>query len=413
MNRLRIEKIDIENGKKVIYSYSVTGEWEQYFSGQRTACIEYDADVSSVPDSVLAIPFVCNILPVLWLCDGELYIKSLDRDFLENLPLVKEGYRNMYPMLTFAGKIHTKAEEVKPAKLSGASACFFSGGVDAHTTLFRHLDEKPALLVIWGCDVKLSDRAGWDNVMKHVTKTAETYGVNFHEIKSDFRSVIHESKLNKLVRLTGNGWWVGFQHGISIISHAAPLAFAFGWEKVFIASSITEKLKDECLCVSIPDIDNHLRFCGCCTVHDGYEWDRQQKVAYLISCYKKYHKPLKLRVCWESEGGDNCSHCEKCYRTILELVSEGADPNEYGFSWNIENIRRCKYEMLYEIKIPKPNIEFFYLPIQRRFKENRKNISNYEEYSWLVECDFSKFNTAFKKRFGSTKVGKLVARLFL
>lgn len=412
LNQIRLDQIDIESGNRVIYTYTVTGEWEKYFSGQRRSFIEYDTDISSVPYSVLAIPFVCNVLPVLWLCDGEFFVKSLDSDFLENLPLVKEGYCKMYPMLNFGGKIHTRIEKAKPEKSSGSSACFFSGGVDAHTTFFRHLDEKPALLTIWGCDVKLSDQVGWNNVVKHATKTAEAYGVNSHGIKSDFRSVLREDKLNKLVRLTGNGWWVGFQHSISIISHAAPLAFIFGWEKVFFASSITEKIKDECLCVSIPDIDSHLCFCGCRTIHDGYEWDRQQKVAYLISCYKKLHKPLKLRVCWESEGGDNCSHCEKCYRTILELVSEGADPNEYGFSWSIEDIRRCKQKMLYEIKISRVLIEFFYLPIQRRFQENRKNISNYEEYSWLVECDFSKFNNTFEKRLGRTKLGKLFAKLF-
>ena len=121
---------------------------------------------------------------------------------------------------------------------------------------------------------------------------------------------------------------------------------------------------------------------------------------------------MKLRVCWESEGGNNCSHCEKCYRTILELVSEGADPNEYGFSWSIEDIRHCKYEMLYEIKIQEYFLDCFYRPIQRRFKENRKNINHYEEYDWLVECDFSKFNTTFKKRLGRTKVGKLAARMY-
>ena len=93
------------------------------------------------------------------------------------------------------------------------------------------------------------------------------------------------------------------------------------------------------------------------------------------------------------------------------MVSEGADPNEYGFAWDIEAIRRCKYEMLYEIKISNPLIEFFYLPIQRRFKENREKIGNYEEYRWLVECDFSIFNDAVEKRLCRTKLGKLLVRI--
>ena len=93
------------------------------------------------------------------------------------------------------------------------------------------------------------------------------------------------------------------------------------------------------------------------------------------------------------------------------MVSEGADPNEYGFFWRIENVRRCKHEMLYETKIPKDLIEHFYLPIQRRLQENRKNINNYEEYRWLVECDFSKFNDTVEKRLCRTKLGKMLVKI--
>ena len=178
---------------------------------------------------------------------------------------------------------------------------------------------------------------------------------------------------------------------------------------IFYSEKIRDKFPYDC--VSVPSIDNHLRFGGCRTIHDGYEWERQQKVAYLVRWRNKLHKPLKLRVCWESEGGENCSHCEKCYRTILELLSEGANPNEYGFSWRIEDVRRCKYEMLYEIKIPKDLIEHFYLPIQRRLQDNRENINNYEEYRWLVECDFSKLNDAVEKRLCRTNLGKLLVRI--
>ena len=412
LNQIRLDQIDIDKGNRVIYTYTVTGKWGKYFSGQRRSFIEYDSDISSVPYSVLAIPFVCNILPVLWLCDGEFFVKSLDRDFLENLPLVKEGYRKMYPMLNFAGKIHTIVEKAKPEKSSGTCACFFSGGADSYTTFFRHLNEKTSLLTIWGSDVKLNDNVGWNNVLKHVKNTADTYDVSYYGIKSDFRSVLREDKLNKLVSSSGDGWWHGFQHGISIISHAAPLAFNFGWGKLYIASSNSENFKGEYTCASDPSIDNHVCFCGCRTIHDGYEWDRQQKVAYLVKWRNKLRKPLKLRVCWESEGGDNCSHCEKCYRTVLELVSEGADPNEYGFSWGIEDIRRCRFEMLYNIQLSNSFIEKYYFPIQRRFKENRQSINHYEEYGWFVECDLSKFNTTFKKRLCRTKAGKLLARIF-
>ncbi|MBQ9412691.1 MAG: hypothetical protein IJU29_06315 [Oscillospiraceae bacterium] len=321
---------------------------------------------------------------------------ALDCEFLEHLPEIKEGYRQMYPMLSFGGRLETAAERAVPTGRPGGSACFFSGGLDATVTLLRHLEEKPALLTVWGADIKLEDEAGWEHVREHVTSAAGAYGVAAHFVKSDFRSVLREDELGRLVTASGDGWWHGFQHGIALIAHAASLAFIYGWEKLYIASSFTANAKGY-TCASDPSIDNHVRFCGCQAVHDGYEMSRQDKAAYLVKRRRE-----ALRVCWESSGGKNCCRCEKCYRTILELVSEGADPAEYGFTWNTAAIRRCRYDLLHRIQLPNYYAPEFYAPIQSRMRENRERVKDYEAYGWFLNYDLSRFNDTFGKRLRRT-----------
>ena len=87
-----------------------------------------------------------------------------------------------------------------------------------------------------------------------------------------------ESKLTKLVEKYANDdWWHGFQHGIGLIGHAAPLAYLFNIDNLYIASSYTIKDKGKVTCASDPTIDNYVKFSDCHVIHDGYEYGRQEK----------------------------------------------------------------------------------------------------------------------------------------
>ena len=304
----------------------------------------------------------------------------------------------MYPMFSFQGKIQAELEENLPPVHKKESACFFSGGVDAYTTLFRHMEEHPVLMTIWGADIKLTDEKGWKKVKTHTIHAAKEHGLDTVFIKSSFRKMVNEAELDGLVKNGGEGWWHGFQHGIAIIGHAAPISYVLGLKNVYIASSYPEKMKGKYTCASDPSIDNHVYYCGCHTVHDGYELDRQEKVRYLISQKKEHDWNYDLRVCWESLGGGNCCRCEKCYRTVLEIVSEGGNPNECGFRWGEEDIKRCKNDMKHKIIQPQFNINQFYPPIQEAMKRNKDVIDGFKKYDWLLRMDFDKFNdTPIKK----------------
>lgn len=406
MNQIKIEDIHVENNTRAVYTYSVGGEWKNCYSAQRTAFIEYDEDISGVPLSVLAVPFICNVIPAVWVCNAKFIAGIADSDFLDHLNEIKDGYKKMYPSLGFNGELIVESVQ-NSKKPGGGNASLFSGGVDAHTTLLRHLEEKPALITIWGSDIKIEDIDGWNEASSQIKHTAEQYRLAFHQIKSDFRNVLIEYQMDKHITSSGDNWWHGFQHGIAVIAHAAPLAYIHGWDTVYIASSFSPEAEGNYTCASDPSIDNHLHYCGCNTIHDGFELHRQQKVGYLVKQCNETGIPIHLRVCWESGGGKNCSMCEKCCRTILSLIAEGADPNDYGFIWNSELAEKCRYYMNTRFMI----IEYLYYPIQKRFIENKGTIKNIEEYQWFIDLDIDSVNNMPAKRFRRSKAGELINKV--
>ena len=395
MNRIKITDIRVEDLTRVLFDYEVTGEWKRCFKSQRTAFIDYDEDISDVPYSVLAVPFICNIITAAWVCDATIEAGSLDADLMDHLDDIRSGFEKMYPMQKFGGSVEAERERVFSIGQNKGAACFFSGGLDAHATLLRHINEKPSLISIWGSDIKLDDKEGWDNAISHIKETAEQFEVVSHVVKSDFRSVLSEEELDTRILDTGEKWWHGFQSDLAVISHAAPLAYIYGWQRIYIASTFSEDIKGKYVGAGDPSIDDHVHFTGCDIVHDGYEINRQQKTELLVKYHERTGKKLFLRVCWEARGGKNCCRCEKCYRTVLGLVAEGADPNDYGFVWNKESISLCRQDLDERVDV----YEYFYHPIQDRMVANKDKIKDIEDYKWFIDLDIDSVNdTDAKKR---------------
>ena len=310
--------------------YEISPALEPCFTSARVFEVEYSEDISTVPESVLVIPFVCNVLPIAWLADATLEIPQLDKEFYEGIPGVLEGYMNMSPMLEFKGEVLVGQLVDNSYMPSDKTAAFFSGGVDAFATLVAHIEERPQLITLWGADVKLSDTEGWNRVQQHAVETSKEYGLPFPLlVRSNFRLLVNEGTLGDLVSASGDGWWHGYQHGIGLIGHAAPFAYLNHWKTVYIASSYTPEIK--AICASDPTIDNQVRLASTQVWHDQYECSRQLKIRHIVEYCMQTDSKIRLRVCWITEGGTNCCVCEKCIRTIVAILAENANPADFGF----------------------------------------------------------------------------------
>lgn len=375
---LRIDSV-VADSRSLTVRFSLSEDLARYFDEQHVFHVEYSQDISGVPEGILVIPFVTNVLPVIWLKDAVLQVPKLDRVFYESIPDIKKGYADMSPMLNFKGRVEVGELEVCDVSPSDQVAAFFSGGVDAFTTLIRHHEEKPILLTMRGADVKLSDVEGWQIVHDHTIETAKQFGLPEPVfITSTFRTFLREGELTQLVAASGDNYWHGYQHGIGIIGHAAPIAYKHKLRTIYIASSNTTANK--VICASDPSIDEKVRWTPTSVIHDGYEWDRQQKIMAIVS-YAHHTKVYpQLRVCWITSGGRNCSCCEKCLRTMYGLMAEGEDPTFYGFDLtqlNSVKNRRTVYRQTTQMLLAN------WSPIHARFQQTQR-YANDARVNWIL-----------------------------
>ncbi len=380
-NILLVDEVIIE-GSRLTVKYIITGGWRKYFNAGTDFTVEYSEDISATPESIAVLPFLCNVLPIAWVCNACVVVPELDFDFHNHLAQIKQGYIDMYPRIDFGGALIVGKLVERDYKTCAETAAFFSGGVDSFDTLIAHVDEHPTLITLLGSDVKLTDKAGWERVSKHARETAAQFGCKNLFIASNFRLFLNEGALSNLVMPRANdGWWHGFQHGIGIISHAAPYAYLHKLKTIYIASTHSKEFT--VTCASDPTIDNHVHIGKCATVHDGYEFSRQDKIRRICEYKRATGTPIQLRVCWISSGGQNCCACEKCYRTICGILAEGDNPKEMGFpSYSLEWLRQ---------NFPKPGFLsqttfIFWQNIQARFRERPENLP--KDLDWLMGVEF-------------------------
>lgn len=386
MNEIIVTHI-VVIGKEARISYSVSPDLSKYFSGDGVFKMIYNFDLATVPHSILVVPFVCNVLPIVWLTDATLKLNSLDEDFYQSIEAIREGYQSVHPNLKFYSG-HIIPQKVEKNDVMGdKSLCFFSGGVDAFATLFNHINEKPILFPIWGADIHFDDAEDWMEVYDQVKETAETFSLPYSFCRTNFRDCVNEIVLCEFVRELGSkdDWWHGFQHGIGLIGHAAPICFKLGIRCVYIASSYTIRERSLVTCASDPRIDNMVRFCGVNVCHDLFECNRQQKIHKIVDFTRATNTKIKLRVCWHNFSATNCCKCEKCYRTICGLIVAGVNPKDYGFPLTLIDFIRMIYRVKYKWSFSHL-LRSFWMEIQDDLKSNNRKLVY--PMNWLLNKHF-------------------------
>lgn len=406
MNEITLETIKLETNKIEI-QFSVSDGIQKYFA-EDIFCAEYFLDnqmynLNDVPESILVIPLLCNLLPVAWLTDSTIIVQALDKSFYDSIEEFKQGYINMYPDCVFKGNVivdsicdNTEVIDIDK------SAAFFSAGVDAYCTLAKHIKEKPDLLTIWGSDIPYDNQDGWRVLHDVIQIEAEKINLPLIVIKSNFRKILNEIVLSEdFGEGLHDGWWHGAQHGIGLIGHAAPICYARKIKNLYIAASYCKEAYHTC--ASDPTIDNYVKFGITQTTHDCFI-SRQDKIKIIVDEHKK-GLPVELHVCWKNTTGVNCCTCEKCCRTIMGIFAEGEHPENYGFPSDekiyLNCAKLCKKILEYD-DIVRP----LWKQIQNRAKQNIDLITERDLYKYtypLFEIDFDTINSSATRKLRSIK----------
>ena len=62
-NKIVVDKVKITSNRIEVI-YTIEGEINKYFNqDEKCFWVEYTENISSVPESIAVIPFVCNVLP--------------------------------------------------------------------------------------------------------------------------------------------------------------------------------------------------------------------------------------------------------------------------------------------------------------------------------------------------------------
>ncbi|MCR4903451.1 MAG: hypothetical protein K6A23_11385, partial [Butyrivibrio sp.] len=217
-------------------------------------------------------------------------------------------------------------------------------------------------------------------------------------IKSEFRSMLRvsENGIGKFIKDKGLEYWHDFQHGMALLTQAAIIGYKFRLEKIYIASSFCEKLKGKYLCASDPTIDNYVRLSLTKVVHDSYDMDRLSKVGFLVNKCREGLSYPQIHVCWVTKGGSNCGRCEKCCRTIMEIVASNGDPEKFGFKWQDKDKKEVKWLILHDFIFTESRIETAYEPIARLMQS--ESFDKKQEYQWFINIDWEKVNDDFLKK---------------
>ncbi|MFI3265925.1 MAG: hypothetical protein R3Y15_02090 [Rikenellaceae bacterium] len=409
MDDIILEDVVVK-GRKVEYSFSVTGKIKKYFTTNKI-WIEYPEDMSKVPLSILTIPFVANLIPITWFTNSVLWVREVDRTFYDSIKSIKYAYQELHYDFPFKGRfVSAIITDNTLTSDEDTSLLLFSGGVDAQTSYLRNTNKNLCLCNIqgWYRSENDVDQAA-DIEQSYVFDFAQSHGCSSVFMKSNFATIINMKEFRPLEKKLKDGWWHGFNHSMAFISVSIPYCYSKNIKEIIIASSST--IGDKISSGSYITTDSEFKYATSGkTLHDAFELTRQEKVAQICAHQINSGAQYPLRVC--SFNNDNCCKCEKCFRTVLAIVAEGGDVRNFGFDIDIP-LKEFYTSVMYD-KLAMWGLgleqEIYWEGIKERMIGNYDNIIEKDFVDWFMTFDFIAEKKKALRRYYATNFWSIVRR---
>ena len=157
----------------------------RYLKGNFFAEYETDVDLEQFDYSIQAMPFIMNVISIVWISGNIYYIDEMDTELYHSLERVKRVFKKMYPRTLWEGELRVRKLVEHPllfnTKEKERTALLFSGGIDSTSTAFAHLDKKQLLITAWGhWDLPLNEQSLWQKRTKKISDFAHELGVTKH-----------------------------------------------------------------------------------------------------------------------------------------------------------------------------------------------------------------------------------------
>ena len=90
-NEIHLQRTTVDE-YSITYSFDVFGPIKDVINEQINYSLEYSVNIKNTPLSVANIPFITNLLPIVWLFNATLYVDELDEDFYFSISHLKRSY---------------------------------------------------------------------------------------------------------------------------------------------------------------------------------------------------------------------------------------------------------------------------------------------------------------------------------
>lgn len=377
-----IEKIVINNTRVTVFAHKHlhrTYLKENYFAHYAD-----DIKLDELPYSLVTMSFVMNVAPLVWY-SGKMYtISEMDEDLYHSLETIRIIFRTFFPSNGWTGAIVPKklVKNSVTVNKKVSTLTLFSGGVDAIYSVLSHYQTPQLLVTVNGADVPLVEKDMWNAVTKKNKLFAQLHGHVYTVVSSNFASFVDVKKTSLLLPGMVN-WWAKTSQIVTYAGLVAPIAFTYGCATILFGSTNTETYPFPH--GTHPLLDNAITYAGISVVHDGGDKTRTEKIASIHEVCDQQHLPYpKLRVCfvWDNNG-ENCSHCEKCLRTIMELFVLKKDPNDYGFTITLDQALQESTVCITHLKNRPSEVRWHWLCIQQEYQKRQAHSFDPKIHAWV------------------------------
>lgn len=188
-NDIILKKITL-NKTIISYEFETCGNISKLLKKQEL-WIDYGSPINNIPESILTIPFISIMLPLIWVSNATLWITKIDRTFYDATFKLRRAYSDLYPNFSLKGKIIPSyiIDNYLPIKNDGFM--LFSGGLDAHTSYIRNIDIIKQLINIQGWYKSRNEiNKVAENDFSKISIFAKKNNLEFYGIKSNFATLV-------------------------------------------------------------------------------------------------------------------------------------------------------------------------------------------------------------------------------
>jgi hypothetical protein len=321
------------------------------FLARREVWFDYGgADLGEVNPVGALLPALGAVFPVAVALGVPVSALVFDSTFATAATSMADALRSMYPTFAPAGFDLLGPQGTTSHLFTAAdkAVLLYSGGVTSTASLMRYAPDVECLLAVWGVDSDPEDADLWRHFRAVVAAAPAHPAAKRVLASTNVRQIIDERRLNRQFEasLGGLDWWTGVQYGITLATMAAPLSSAFSLGSVIIGSPFGVDRTGPW--GSTPYLDAHIRWTAARVLHDGMEYDRQDKIREILAPWLIQGGDLSLSVCHEysrPRGTVNCGFCERCMRTASGFLVVGQDPARVGLPVNAHTLRVWQDQM--------------------------------------------------------------------